>query len=252
MTQLQSTFQPTKTYKVGTAYSQSEASVYDDKRFTLPSGKRIHQFELDQLLWGVGHVEHDAKMLEVGCGTGRLLIELLRREKNVKGLDASNPMLEQLRAKLGDARLHAELFYGEAAKTEMADNEFDLVYSIRVLNQTDSPQYALDAVHEMIRLTKPGGYILAEFVNDYRPRWGKSAHPKREKTTRLRPHQVAEAGKLAGADLVGFRGCFFLGMQAYLFSPQPLLPMVSIADRFLSAMFPRLCARTYALFCKRS
>jgi len=160
-------------------------------------------------------------------------------------------MLDQLKTKLEDAKLDTQLFYGEAAKTGMADNEFDLVYSIRVLNQTDSPQYALDAVREMIRLTKPGGYILTEFVNDYRPRWGKAAHPKREKTTRLRPQEVAEAGKLAGAELVGFRGCFFLGMQAYLFSPQLLLPMVSIADRCLSAMLPRLCARTYALFCKR-
>jgi len=69
MTQIQSTFQPTKTYKVDTAYSQSEATIYDDKRFTLPSGKRIHQFELDQLMWGVRHVDHSAKMLEVGCGT---------------------------------------------------------------------------------------------------------------------------------------------------------------------------------------
>ncbi len=41
------------------------------------------------------------RALEVACGTGRLLVPLLRDGLNVEGLDTSPEMLDRLRARLG-------------------------------------------------------------------------------------------------------------------------------------------------------
>lgn len=237
-------------YKAPTAYQQTEAVQYDAKRFTLPCGKRIHRFELEQLLWALSRVPAGGRVLELGCGTGRLLTELLQRGHRVEGADASSAMLDQLDKKLAARGLSTPTRTVQAAKTGFDSDSFDFTYAIRLLNQTESPDYALRVVAEMVRITRPGGYVLAEFVNDYRPRWGAAAHPHRSQTTRLRPRQVAEAGKLAGAELMSFRGCFLLGMQAYHLSPPVMLPTVATTDRLLSRALPRLCARTYAFFRK--
>lgn len=233
-----------------TAYAASDAIIYDEKRFTLPCGQRIHQFELDQLLWAARHIPKSGKVLEVGCGTGRLLMELVQQGWSVDGADASAAMLEQLKRKASQLGKNITTTVVPAANTELNSNQYDLTYAIRLLNQTESPEYALDVVREMIRVTKPGGFVLAEFVNDYRPRWGKAARPRRQNPTRLKPARVVQAGESCSAEMVGCRGCFFLGMQAYHVSPTWLLPAVSWVDRVLSAIFPRLCARTYLLFRK--
>lgn len=40
------------------------------------------------------------------------------------------------------------------------DNSIDLVYSIRLLRPTKSRDDALRVVDEMLRITRPGGYML--------------------------------------------------------------------------------------------
>jgi len=253
MTQLQPSMSARCQAPAATAYSRSGANVYDDTRFVKPCGQRIHAYERDRLLWAIQRVPKSAKILELGCGTGRLLIDLLHRGyQQAEGVDASQPMLEQLEKKLEKSGQNATTHLAEAAHTGLVDSSFDFVYAIRLLNQTASPEYALDVVKEMIRLVRPGGYVLAEFVNDYRPRWGQAAHPRRKDPTRLRPTEVVRAGEAANAETLAVRGCFFLGMQSYHRTPVPLLGITSAMDRSLSAVLPRLCARTYVLFKKRA
>ena len=93
----------------------------------------------------LGLAGKDACILEVGCGTGRLIVDARAEGYNISGLDASPHMLEQLRAKFGPDE-NIETVVGEAAKIPQPDETYDAVYAIRVLNQTESPAYALDAV----------------------------------------------------------------------------------------------------------
>lgn len=251
MIQIQSAALHPRKGLVETAYTESDAVDYEVQRFSQPCGRLIHAFELNRLLWGMKRAPASAKVLEVGCGTGRLLVELLRRGYDVTGLDASPSMLREMRRKLELERLICSLHLAEAADTGLASNSFDFVYAIRLLNQTADAHYALATVGEMMRLARAGGYVLAEFVNDYRPRWGQARRPHRPNPTRLRPWQVAEMGRRAGGEVVAHRGCFLLSMQAYHRSPLRLLPIVYGADRALSGLFSRLCGRTYILFRKR-
>ena len=234
-----------------TAYSCNEARAYDEKRFKSPSGRRIHKAEVDLVFWMLKHVPSGHRVLEVGCGTGRILTEVIEAGYCVDGADASPYMLDMLRKKVGPGQLakagtDCELTVCGAANLPMPDDSYDAVYSVRLLNQTESPDYALRVVGEMVRVTKPGGYTLVEFVNAYRPRWGAA----RRKTTRLRPAEVIARGLDAGARIVGVRGAFLLSMQAYAYCPKALLAFLNCADRVLSRALPRLCSRTYVLFQK--
>jgi hypothetical protein len=155
-------------------------------------------------------------------------------------------MLERLKQKLSAEHADVELILAEAAHIPREANQYDLVYAIRLLNQTESAEYALSVVDEMMRLAKPGGYVLAEFINAYRPRLGTGAR----KTVRLKPAEVAERGRAAGGEVVGRRGAFLLSMQAYKAAPRALLAPLGGADRMLSRLLPRLCSRSYVLFRK--
>jgi ubiquinone/menaquinone biosynthesis C-methylase UbiE len=226
-----------------TAYSKSTAQAYDRTRFSTPGGLAVHRAELAILLSALHHTCAGGPVLEVGCGTGRLLLDARAAGYRVDGADASPDMLEQLRSKAQDRYPDLELKLAEGAKLPFPDSTFDFVYSIRVLNQTESPEYALSIVAEMLRVAKPRAHVLVEFVNSYRPRWGGN----RRSTVRLAPKQVAHAGKAHGAEVVRFRGAFFLSMQAYAAAPKPLLPIVRGVDRFCSWLMPRLCSRCYVL-----
>ena len=72
----------------------------------------------------------DGPVLELGCGTGRILLSLARQGKRVVGLDLSEPMLEQLRAKLAqepqDVMDRVELVQGDMADFEL-NEQFGLV-----------------------------------------------------------------------------------------------------------------------------
>lgn len=62
-------------------------------------------------------------VLELGCGTGRILLPLARAGHKVAGLDSSRAMLSQLRAKLAaeprEVRERVELFEGDMAELSL-------------------------------------------------------------------------------------------------------------------------------------
>jgi SAM-dependent methyltransferase len=56
----------------------------------------------EEVDWIVGQLEGPASVLEPGCGSGRMLVELADRGIDVTGIDVSEPMLELARRRLGD------------------------------------------------------------------------------------------------------------------------------------------------------
>lgn len=226
-----------------TAYTHDNADDYDVKRTMAPYSRRIHNFERDILLWALSHTAKESRILEIGCGTGRLMVEALNAGYRIDGIDGSGPMLEKLKSKLSAEHPQIDLTLADAANVPHEDGSYDMVYAVRLLNQTESAEYALTIVDEMIRLTKPGGYVLVEFVNRFRPRIG----PARRKTVRLRPADVAQRGARAQSTVVAYRGAFLIGMHVYRCVPAFLLGLVGGVDRLLSGLLPRLCSRSYVL-----
>ncbi len=109
-----------------------------------------------------------ASVLDAGCGTGRVAIELARRGVRVHGVDADPDMIAAARAKAPDLDwTHADLAAFDCA--EIGVEPFDLV----VLAGNVIPYVAEDAraaaVAACARAVRPGGRVVAGF--SLRPGW---------------------------------------------------------------------------------
>jgi len=96
-----------------------------------------------------------ARILDAGAGTG-LVGELLSRQgyNNLVAMDLSAGMLEEARKKNAYREFH-QMMMGEPLN--YSTDSFDAVISVGVLTVGHAPASSFD---ELIRITRPGGYIV--------------------------------------------------------------------------------------------
>jgi len=102
-----------------------------------------------------------ATILDVGCGSGDGIYALLARKPTIKrivGADFCLPMLEMAMKKLSPHPGAVALLCSNALALPFEQETFDLVYSAFVLRNVASRK---DALCEMLRTLKKGGYLLA-------------------------------------------------------------------------------------------
>jgi len=97
----------------------------------------------------------ESRILDAGAGTG-LVGKLLARQgyNNLVAMDLSVSMLEEARKKNAYQEFH-QMVMGESL--DYATDSFDAVISIGVLTVGHAPT---SSFNELIRVTKPGGYIV--------------------------------------------------------------------------------------------
>ena len=95
-------------------------------------------------------------VLEVGCGTGLVLRRIAEFARTAQGVDLSPGMLAQARQRGLTVR------EGSATELPFSDASFDVTCSFKVLAHVPDVGRALS---EMLRVTRPGGHVLAEFYN---------------------------------------------------------------------------------------
>ena len=223
-----------------TAYPGSEAVVYDENRFTDEGGQRIHELELQKVLDASQELSRGSSIAEIGCGTGRLLVEFNARGFSLHGVDASADMIAQPRSKF-EPNVAPVFRVASAHETGFDPDTFDFVYSVRLLNQTESPEYALTVIEEIARIAKPGAKVVVEYIPERRPALGGASRD----SVRLRADDVRRTAELAGLRVDHFRGSFILGMQAFKASPKALFPILNVLDRLGDRFIPTACARVY-------
>lgn len=116
-------------------------------------------------------LKRDTQALDIGCGAGFLSLALAERGFRVQAIDSVEAMIEQTRRHAEEAGLAEQLSVGIGNITSLAfaDASFDLVLAIGVIpwiGQGKGP--AQQAIQEMKRITKPGGYILFTADNRWR------------------------------------------------------------------------------------
>ena len=95
------------------------------------------------------------RILDAGCGTGRLTAEIAAGGATVLGIDSSREMIEQARRK------YPHLQFEVADLTAFRSAEpFDAVFSNAVLHWVRPPETAASAIAAAL---KPGGRLVAEF-----------------------------------------------------------------------------------------
>lgn len=65
-------------------------------------------------------------VLEIGCGTGRIMLKMLQEGIDVTGIDLSQKMLDVLKSKAKSMGLYPKAFVGDM-RTFKLDNEFNLI-----------------------------------------------------------------------------------------------------------------------------
>jgi SAM-dependent methyltransferase len=105
----------------------------------------------------------DARIVEVGCGTGQMSLYLARADREVVALDLSR---EALKLGADAARRYGikGIAFVEADLTRLPlrPGAFDLVYSSGVLHHTPDPRAAF---HRIAAAVKPGGMIVIGLYN---------------------------------------------------------------------------------------
>lgn len=120
----------------------------------------LRTYIFDKINLGSGH-----RVLEVGCGTGAILSEF-PTHLSIHGLDIDGGGLEQCAVHVPNA----SLIQGDALRLPCSEISFDVVYCHYLLLWVNDP---LQALLEMKRVTKAGGYIIAFAEPDYDQRMDK-------------------------------------------------------------------------------
>ena len=105
-----------------------------------------------------------SSVLEVGCGAGFMAVALAQRGFNVQAFDSSEAMIEQARL-YADESLTNDLLtlkVRDVYSLDFSDDSFDLVLAIGVIPWLERLE---PAIQEMVRVIKPGGYILLTTAN---------------------------------------------------------------------------------------
>ena len=99
-------------------------------------------------------IKNDSKILDVGCGKGKLL-SLLSGSKKF-GIDNSKSMLNT--ARHSDKKY--KIIISNAYSIPFKNNSFDFVYSVAVLHHIVSIFKVQECIKEIIRITKTKGTIV--------------------------------------------------------------------------------------------
>lgn len=114
-------------------YYRWHARIYDLTRWAFLFGRQtIIQRAAEQMVM-------PERILEIGCGTGRNLVELAERfpQAQIIGLDLSKDMLDQARSKLSRYGNRVELLHQAYARPIAGDGKFDLIvisYCLTMIN----------------------------------------------------------------------------------------------------------------------
>ncbi len=102
-------------------------------------------------------------MLDVGCGTGSLVLESAKKDAHVIGLDIAEGMLSVAKKRVIDNGLSNRVTFHHAGVTELdelfEDNKFDLITATLVMSEL-YPEERRWALREFRRILKPSGTLV--------------------------------------------------------------------------------------------
>lgn len=102
------------------------------------------------------------KVLEVGCGSGRVLIPLLQAGINIEGVDNSAAMLDSCRRRLAELSLEAKLFEDEMHNFSLADAYDAIIIPAGSFQLVEGRERAESALKHFASNLTPGGRLIVD------------------------------------------------------------------------------------------
>lgn len=105
-------------------------------------------------------IMEDAKICDFGCGTGNLISDITNKYPSIKitGVEISEEQYLEAR-NLNENNSNVTLINSDILESSLPNNYFDISYCRYFLEHVHDP---VIAIREMIRVTKPGGKIIAQ------------------------------------------------------------------------------------------
>jgi trans-aconitate 2-methyltransferase len=118
-------------------------------------------FEWGMALLGTVRLKGDERVLDAGCGSGRLTEELLKQlpAGKVVALDFSPKMLEQSRQRLAGFGARIEFMHASLEEFKLAE-KVDGIFSNAVFHWVADHAAMFGALHQALH---PGGWLVAQF-----------------------------------------------------------------------------------------
>jgi SAM-dependent methyltransferase len=109
------------------------------------------------------------RMLELGCGAGRMTASFAKRFERVYAFDLSREMLSRARQMHTAQKNILWLLSNGADLSCVASDSMDFVFSYLVLQHLPEEALALQYIREMLRVLRPGGVFLFQFNGGLEP-----------------------------------------------------------------------------------
>lgn len=114
-----------------------------------------------------------ARVLELACGSGRLMLPVLEEEVHLTGLDLSAAMLDKARQKLAkeppEVQERVSLVQGDMCRLDETldlTQSFDLIYlAYNSFQHLDTNEERLACLRSAYRFLKPGGRFVVDVLN---------------------------------------------------------------------------------------
>ncbi|MBU4205041.1 class I SAM-dependent methyltransferase, partial [Patescibacteria group bacterium] len=101
------------------------------------------------------------KVLDLGCGNGRLFNVLKEKRIDYIGVDNSESLIFEAKRNLPEAKFEVQ----DLLDLSFPENNFDKIYCIAALHHIPSKELRLKALQEMKRVLKPKGILILTVWN---------------------------------------------------------------------------------------
>lgn len=123
----------------------------------------------EEFEWFLAYLEPNQKLLDVGCGNGRLAKFL--KQKNIKyvGIDNNEELIKIARQR----HPYATFELADQTSLPFPDASFDHVWNIAAFHHVPSQKLRLQTLHEMYRVLKKGGFLILTVWNLWQKKYRK-------------------------------------------------------------------------------
>ncbi len=228
-------------------YTEVIAENYEKDRRNNAGDIAFWEKEKQELLFAIKTSNLNiSTVLEAGCGTGRFLSDLVNEGYMFLGIDFSPFMLRMASAKTEAKKSNCGLVRADISHLPIRRLRPDFLYSIRVMNQLPSREYAFSAIRELCQICNAPGAVLIEFVNS----WSLSRLSLNGATHFSIRDLEAVLKDNGNCKVVYVRGILFFSQTLWSKLPRFILRPIIQLDTFFSKHFPMFCTRCYVLIKK--
>ena len=176
-------------------------------------------------------------VLEVGAGTGRFTIPLLKKNQNIQVLstDINETMLSRLRnrAKNEGVESQSKSQIEDVFNLSFADNHFDFVFGIHLIPRFTKFEDQKEAIKEIARVIKPNGKLLFNYRNSNSPyKYFYNGYS-------ISPIKINSILSECGLTLINQKGKWIITRRLLDIFPKSFSKLIGFFDKILWGVYPQ-------------